>query len=209
MRKIKTLRWIGLGLSAACLLTLALWIGFVKRPGDRSEIGEPPSEDTHLPFERKNTETMGFSELRVYIRECERARDLSECERVYQRAIRLTQGRESLFDDFIDFKFGLAGLYLNSLWEYGQFSSTEKIPPGLHLAMTIYDEIIASHPNSELAAEAQFRKGVVFNNEFSGYWNRLHRDDAIREFQKVVDHYPHTDQARRAKERLAALQKED
>ncbi|NIO03233.1 MAG: tetratricopeptide repeat protein [Proteobacteria bacterium] len=209
MKKSRNLKWVLLGLSAACIVALALWMKFANRPPDKTEVRESELEDMELPFERKNTEAMGLGQLKVYIRECERARDFSECERAYQQAIQLTLGKESMFRDFIDFQFGLAELYLNSLWEYGQFGKQEEIPPGLNRAMDIYDEIIASYPNSELAAEAQFKKGEVFHNEFSGYWNRLHRDDAVREFQKVVQNYPHTDQARRAKERLATLQKEE
>jgi len=208
MGKTKTLKWVILGLSAALLMTVFLWIGLVKQGPDRARIEEPGSEDVQATFERKNIEAMGFSELKGYIKACERTRDFQECEQAYQRAIRLTRGKNSLFKEFIDFKFGLAELYLNSLWEYGQFGGTEKIPPALRLAMDIYDEIIASHPGSELAADAQFRKGEIFHNEFSGYWNSLHRGDAIREFQKVIELYPDTDHARRAKERVAALQME-
>lgn len=203
-----TIKWIVLGLSIAVVMAFALWAAFVERRQERAKIEEPESEDIGSPFERKDTEAMGVSQLKAYIKECERERDFYECERAYQRAIQLTKDEESLFKDLIDFKFGLAELYLNSLWEYGQFGETKKVPPALKLAIGIYDEIIASYPDSDLAAEAQFRKGEVFHNEFSGYWNRLHRDDAIREFQKVIQLYPETDQAKRAKERLVALQVE-
>lgn len=208
MGKTKTFKWVVLSLSAAFLVIVSLWIGFVKQHRERAEIGEPGSEDVQSVFERKNIKAMGVSQLKAYIEACERARNFQECEQAYQRAIRLTQVDKSLFKEFINFKFGLAELYLNSLWEYGQFGGTEETPPALSLALGIYDEIIASYPDSELAAEAQFRKGVIFHNELSGYWNSLHTDDAIREFQKVIERYPGTDQARRAEQRLAALQKE-
>jgi tetratricopeptide (TPR) repeat protein len=205
---MKTREWILLGLLATSLGVIALWIGFRDAPQDRTDIGTLESEEIELHFERENIDAMGLSQLKVYIEECEKARDFYECERAYKRAIQRTQDQKPLLEEFINFKFGLAGLYVNSLWEYGQFGETEKIPPALTSAMHIYDEIIAAFPASELAAEAQFRRGEVFHNEFSGYWNRLHREDAVREFQKVVEFYPGTDQARKAKERLAALQME-
>lgn len=208
MGKTRAITWAVLGLSAAVLVIIILWIGFTRQRQERSEIWEPGSEDVQPVFERKDIEALDMSQLKAYITACERAGKLQECEQAYQRAIRLTQGKESGFKEFINFKFGLAGFYLHSLWEYGQFGGGEEIPPALRLALGIYDEIIASHPDSELAAEAQFRKAEVFHNEFSGYWNSLHKDDAVREFHKVIEQYPGTDQATRAKERLAALQRE-
>lgn len=209
MGKTRTFKLGVLGLSATVLVIIILWIGFVKQREERPEFETPGSEDVESVFERKSIDALDITQLKAYITACERAGDFQECERAYQRAIWLTQGEESLFKEFIDFKFGLAGFYLNSLWEYGQFGGEETTPPALKLAMGIYDEIIASHPSSNLAAEAQFRKAGVFHNEFSGYWNSLHRDDAIREFQKVIERYPQTDQARRAEEKLAALQREE
>lgn len=208
MGKTQTTRWIILGLSATFLVIVAVWIGLSKHRQNRTEREEPVAEDVQPVFEKKDIEALDLGQLKAYIEASERARNLYECERAYKRAIQMTQGKSFHFREFIDFKFGLAGLYLNSLWEYGQFGQKEKIPPALKLAIEIYDGIIASYPDSDLAAEAQFRKGEVFHNEFSGYWNRLHIDDAIREFQKVIERYPNTDPARRAKERLAALQKE-
>ncbi len=208
MKGMKTREWILLGLLATSLGVIALWIGIRQAPQDRTDIDTSEPEEMELHFERKNIDTMGLSQLKAYIEECERGRDFYECERAYKLAIQRTQDQKPLLEEFIDFKFGLAGLYVNSLWEYGQFGETEKIPPALTSAMHIYDEIIAAFPASELAAEAQFRRGEVFHNELSGYWNQLHREEAIREFQKVVEFYPGTDQARKAKEKLAALQKE-
>jgi len=208
MRKTKPFKWIILGISAACLLIVALWIGVIRERQETPEIGERGEEELEVIFRRKNTEAMGISQLKAYIEACEEARDFEAGEQAYQRAIELTQGKKSLFMEFMDFKFGLADLYLNSLWEYGQFGEGVEMPPGLRLAIRIYDEIIASYPGSELAAEAQFRKGRVFHNELSGYWNTLHREDAIREFQKVIDVYPGTDQAKRAEQKLATLERE-
>jgi tetratricopeptide (TPR) repeat protein len=201
------LRWVALGLTATFLVILLLWVAVSKQGQNRAGTGEPGSEYAEPVFEKKNIEIMDIAQLKAYVRACERAGDIQECERAYQRAIRLTEGETSQFKEFIDFSFGLAALYLNSLWEYGQFGGAETIPPAITRAMKIYDEIIASNPGSELAAEAQFRRGLAFHNEFSGYWNRLHRGDAIREFQRVIEFYPGTDQARRAEEMLASLQK--
>jgi len=199
----RTLKWLLLGLSAAVLVIAFLWVGLIKQRRERTEIEKPGSADVASVFERENIDTMDIPQLKAYITACERAGDFQECERAYGRAIRLTQGEKSRSEESIDFKFGLAEFYLNSLWEYGQFGGGDKIPPALKRAIGIYDEIIASYPDSGLAAEAQFRKGEIFHNELSGYWNTLHRHDAIREFQKVIEHYPDTDQARRAEKMLS------
>jgi tetratricopeptide (TPR) repeat protein len=208
MGKARVFKWGALGLSLSLLVIVILWVGFAWRPFEETEIETPGPEEVPPVFERKNIEALDLDQLKAYITACEMAGEFHECERAFQRAIQLTHGDKSRFKEFIDLKFGLAEFYLNSLWEYGQFGEPEEVPPALTLAMDIYDEIISSYPDSELAAEAQFRKGELFHNEFSGYWNTLHRDDAIREFQKVIERYPRTDQARRAKEKLAALQKE-
>ena len=205
----KTLKWSIVAVSATVLVIMILWLMLASQRHEQFETGMLESKDVEPSFERKNLEALDISQLKTYIAACEMAGDFQECERAYQRAIRLTQGEKSRLNEFIDFKFGLAGLYLHSLWEYGQFGGEETIPPGLKLAMGIYEEIIASYPNSELAAEAQFRKGELFHNELSGYWNSLHTDDAIREFQKVIEQYPGTDQARRARDKLAALQRDE
>lgn len=205
----KNVTWGIVSFSAAVLVIVILWFVLAPQRREQVETVEPQAEDVQPVFKRKNLEALDISQLSAYIAACEMAGDFQECERAYQRAILLTQGEKSRFKEFIEFKFGLAGLYLHSLWEYGQFGGEEKIPPALKLAMGIYDEIIASYPGSELAAEAQFRKGEIFHNEFSGYWNSLHTGDAIREFQKVIERYPGTDQARRAREKLAALQRDE
>ncbi len=209
MGTTKTLKWGISGLLAVSLVFIGLWVGLVRQYPERPEIGEPGSVDLEPTLGKRNIEAMNVSQLKAYIKACERTRNFYACERAYQRAIQLTQGEKSLFKEFIDFKFGLAELCLNSLWEYGQFGGDEEIPPALSRAIGIYDQIIASYPGSNLAADAQFRKGEVFNNEFSGYWNNLHREDAIREFQAVIRLYPGTYHARRAAERLAALEREE
>jgi tetratricopeptide (TPR) repeat protein len=185
-----------LGLSAIILVFVFLWIGLMRQRQQQGPVGESGAEDVGA---------LDINQLIAYIRACEEKVDFQKCEQAYQRGIRLTHGKKSRFQEFIDFKFGLAELYMNSLWEYGQFGGEGKIPPALNRAMEIYDEIIASYPGSETGAEAQYRKGEIFHNEFSGYWNTLHLDDAIREFQMVIDRYPGTDQARRAKEKMASL----
>jgi tetratricopeptide (TPR) repeat protein len=208
MAGMKPIHWALLGLSVAVLVTIVWWLGSADRPPERVDIVEPESQTTPPVFERKDIEAMDLSELAAYIKACESARDFQECEQAYQRAISLTQDEASRFEEFIGFKFGLANLYLNSLWEYGQFGGTGELPPALTRALKIYDEIITSYPDSDAAAEAQFGKGVVFHNELSGYWNSIHTGDAIREFQKVIDHYPGTDQAKRAEQVLLALREE-
>ena len=207
MKGMKPLHWAVLGLSVLVLVVIVWRLVPGDRPPDRVGMA-PESQDTAPVFERKNTEAMDLSELTVYAQACEGARDFQECERAYQRAISLTQGDASRFEEFIGFKFRLANLYLNSLWEYGQFGGTGEFPPALKRALDIYDELITSYPNSDVAAEAQFGKGLIFHNELSGYWNSLHTGDAIREFQKVIDDYPGTDQARRAEQVLLALREE-
>ena len=209
MGKTRALKWGLLILSVAILVFIVLRITLLHERQKQTEIGDVEREDVQPPFEKKDIETLNVSQLKAYITACEIAGDYQECERAYRRAIRLTQDDKSRFRELIDLKFGLADLYVNSLWEYGQFGGEDKMPPALKRAIGIYDEIIASFPGSELAAEAQFRKGILFHNELSGYWNSLHADDAIREFQKVIEQYPETDQARRAKEKLAALQREE
>ena len=182
-----------------------LWIGLTKQERERPEIGRTGPEDFASIFERKDIDAMDIDQLRAYIGACEKARDLGECERAYLRAIQLTQGEMSRSKEYAEFRFALAEFYLNALWEYGQFGGEEKVPPAIERAIRIYDEIIASRPDSELAAEAQLRKGRIFHNELSGYWNALHTDDAIREFEKVVVHYPDTEQAKQAKKILSLL----
>lgn len=209
MGKTKALKWGLLTLSVAVLVFIVLRITLLHERQKQAGIGETEQEDIQPAFERKDIETLSLGQLKAYITACEIAGDYQECERVYRRAIRLSQDNGLHFKELIDLKFGLADLYVNSLWEYGQFGGEDKMPPALKRAMGIYDEIIASFPGSELAAEAQFRKGILFHNELSGYWNSLHADDAVREFQKVIEQYPETDQARRAKEKLAALQREE
>ena len=201
----RNLKWFVLGLSAVVVVIGFLWIGLTKEERERPEIGKTEPDDFASVFERKDIHAMDIDQLKAYIRACEGARDLKECERAYLRAIQLTQGEGSLSKEYVEFRFGLAEFYLNALWEYGQFGGAEKIPPAIERAIRIYDEIIASHPDSELAAEAQFRKGRIFHNELSGYWNALHTDDAIREFEKVIVHYPDTEQARRARDILSLL----
>lgn len=209
MGKTKALKWGLLTLSVAVLVFIVLRITLLHERQKQADIGETEQEDVQPAFEKKDIETLSLGQLKAYITACEIAGDYQECERAYRRAIRLTRDNRSHFKELIDLKFGLADLYVNSLWEYGQFGGEDKMPPALKRAMGIYDEIIASFPGSELAAEAQFRKGILFHNQLSGYWNSLHADDAIREFQKVIEQYPETDQARRAKEKLAALQREE
>ncbi|MBW2058026.1 MAG: hypothetical protein JRH07_17035 [Deltaproteobacteria bacterium] len=209
MDKAKIVRWSIVGVSAAVVLVVSLWIWIARERSEQPRAGKTEPRVAPRFFEKKSLEGMDTNQLRAYILACEKAGDLQACEEAYKRAIRLTRGQKSRFQEFIDFQFGLADLYLNSLWEYGQFGGGEEIPPALTRALKIYDEIIASYPGSELAAEAQFRKGEVFHNEFSGYWNNLHRKDAIREFQKVIEHYPDTDQAQKATHRLAALLEEE
>jgi tetratricopeptide (TPR) repeat protein len=208
MPKTRAVRWMLWGGSAAVALMVALWIGLPRRPHDQTSNIGADSGGEAPGFERKNIHAMDVHKLKTYITACESARDLQECERAYKRAIRLTRDDPLRHDDFIQLQFGLAGLYLNSLWEYGQFGSEETTPPALKRAIDIYDNIIAAYPDTAWAAEAQFRRAQVFHNEFSGYWNALHRDDAIREFREVVERYPGTPQARRAEQMLIALQDE-
>ena len=209
MPKTRAVRWTLLGGLAAVALTVGLWIGLPRRSHDqRNSIGAV-SEGEAPGFERKNIHAMDIDTLKAYITACEGARDLEECERAYKRAIRLTRDDTSEDQDLIQLQFGLAGLYLNSLWEYGQFGSEETTPPALKRAIDIYDNVIAAYPDTAWAAEAQLRRAQVFHNEFSGYWNALHRDDAIREFRKVVEQYPGTPQARRAEQMLITLQNKD
>ena len=209
MPRTSAVRWMLWGGSVALALMIALWIGLPRRPHDQTRNIGTDSEREAPGFERKNIHAMDIHKLQTYITACEDARDLQECERAYKRAIRLTRDDPLRHQDFIQLQFGLAGFYLNSLWEYGQFGSEETTPPALKRAIDIYDNVIAAYPDTAWAAEAQFRRAQVFHNELSGYWNALHRDDAIREFQKVVERYPETPQARRAEQMLITLQKED
>jgi len=209
MPKTSAVRWMLWGVSAAVALMVALWIGLPRRPHDQTSTVGHGSEGKAPDFEREDIHTMDIHRLKAYITACEGARDLQECERAYNRAIRLTRDDPVRHQDFIQLQFGLAGLYLHSLWEYGQFGSKETTPPALKRAIDIYDTVIAAYPDTAWAAEAQFRRAQVFHNEFSGYWNALHHDDAIREFQKVVEQYPGTPQARKAEEMLITLQDKD
>ena len=208
MPKTRAVRWMLWGGSAAVALMVALWIGLPRRPHDQTSNIGADSGGEAPGFERKDIHAMDVHKLKAYITACEGARDLQECERAYERAIRLTRDDPLRHQDFIQLQFGLAGFYLNSLWEYGQFGSEETTPPALKRAIDIYDNVIAAYPDTAWAAEAQFRRAQVFHNEFSGYWNALHRDDAIREFRKVVERYPGTPQAQRAEQMLIALQDE-
>jgi len=208
MPKTSAVRWVVWGVVAAVMAAVALWLG-LSRQQDGIDLMKSDRDGGTPNYEQKDIRTMDVRQLKTYIAACESARDLQECERAYKRAIRLTRGDTSRHDDFIQFQFGLAGLYLNSLWEYGQFGSEEVTPPALKRAIDIYDDVIAAYPDSAWAAEAQFRKARVFHNELSGYWNALHRDDAIREFHKVIQQYPGTPQARKAEQVLIRLQKED
>jgi tetratricopeptide (TPR) repeat protein len=209
MGKASGVRWVVWGAAAAIMAAVALWMGLSSKQPDGVDLIESERNRRTPKHEQEDIRTMDLTQLKAYISACEGIRDLQECERAYKRAIRLTRGDTSRRHDFIQFQFGLAGLYLNCLWEYGQFGSKEATPPALKRAMGIYDDVIAGHPDSPWAAEAQLRKAQLFHNELSGYWNALHRDDAIRELHKVIQQYPGTPQARKAEQMLMRLQKED
>ena len=69
-------------------------------------------------------------------------------------------------------------------------------------ALATLRNLIKSHPDDELADDAQFLIGGIYSTPLN---NNRDKDKAIQAFQKVIDSYPEGGLVERAKQRISEL----